>query len=134
MERLFVDTSAWFAYVNRSDPSHEAVADLLLRFEGRLVTSNFVFDETVSLCRYRLGHRPATVVGEILREPEVVDLIRVTPEDEAAAWDLFVMRRDQTCSFTDCTSFALLQRLGMSTVAALDQDFRTEGFEVHPAV
>gem|GEM_PF-6582840 len=25
MERLFVDTSAWFAYVNKSDPDHEKV-------------------------------------------------------------------------------------------------------------
>lgn len=133
MERLFVDTSAWFAFINRADPSHQGVAALLSRFKGRLVTSNFVFDETVSLCRYRLGHRPATSAGEILRSGAIADVIRITAQDEAAAWALFAARPDQRYSFTDCTSFILLRRLGLATVAALDHDFSTEGFEVLPS-
>ena len=28
MERLFVDTSAWFAYANRKDPDHAAVREV----------------------------------------------------------------------------------------------------------
>ncbi len=35
-------------------------------------------------------------------------------------------------SFTDCTSFVLLRRLGLDRVAALDEDFRREGFELVP--
>jgi predicted nucleic acid-binding protein len=50
MERAFVDTSAWFAYANRLDPDHTRIHTVLPTFQGRLVTSNFVFDETVTLC------------------------------------------------------------------------------------
>ena len=39
MQRLFVDTSAWFAFANSGDPDHETVAGLLAAFKGRLVTS-----------------------------------------------------------------------------------------------
>lgn len=133
MERLFVDTSAWFAYGNRRDPAHAAVRKVLREFQGRLVSSSYVFDEIVTLCAYRLGHDAAAKVGETLRDGDVVDLVRVTGDDEQAAWRLFLERHDQEYSFTDCTSFVLLRRLRMRHVAALDADFRREGFEVVPA-
>ena len=132
MDRLFVDTSAWFAYANRKDPDHHAVGDVLKGFKGRLATTNFVFDETVSLCRCRLGYRAANSVGSALLDSETIDLIRVTPEDEQTAWTLFCERPDQRYSFTDCTSFALMRRLRLSTALALDDDFRVEGFRVVP--
>lgn len=131
MERLFVDTSAWLAYANRADKAHAEVRGALKRFEGRLVTTNFVFDETVTLCR-RLGHAPAVLVGDTLRSPDVVDMVRVRPPDEQQAWQLFMDREDKDYSFTDCTSFVIMRRLGLSRAAALDEDFRREGFEVVP--
>ena len=90
MERWFVDTSAWFAYANRSDPEHRAVRDALRGAAGRLVTSSFVFDETVTLCRYRLGHAAAADVGAVLRESDAIDLVRVNADDEREAWALFL--------------------------------------------
>jgi len=132
MQRLFVDTSAWFAFANSGDPDHETVAELLAAFKGRLVSSNFVFDETVTLCLYRLGHDAAERVGQALRDGDQVDIVRVAPEDEAGAWQLFRERRDKQYSFTDCTSFALMQRLNLKTAAALDDDFAGEGFEQLP--
>jgi hypothetical protein len=133
MERLFVDTSAWVAHANRGDPDHAAVRDVLRRYRGRRVTSNFVFDETVTLCRYRLGYDVALTVGEALLEHEVCEIIRLTARDESDAWDLFRDRADQKCSFTDCTTFVLMRRLGLQTAAALDQDFLREGFVLLPS-
>ncbi len=133
MERLFVDTSAWFAFVNGSDPDHEPVRRVLNDHEGRLVTSNFVFDETVTLCRYRLGHELAARIGAALADPAATDLVRLTAEDERAAWKLFVARKDKRYSFTDCTSFVLMRRLGMKTAVAVDDDFRQEGLATLPA-
>jgi hypothetical protein len=132
MERLFVDTSAWFAHVNRKDQDHATVRAALSGFEGRLATSNFIFDEILSLCLYRLGHAAAQRVGTVLLDPDTIDLIRVTPADEQVAWTLFRNRPDRRYSFTDCTSFALMRRLGIDTALALDEDFRAEGFRVIP--
>lgn len=132
MDRLFVDTSAWFAYANRKDRNHDAVREVFRGSDARITTSNFIFDEILSLCRYRLGHAAATKIGSVLLDTGTVDLIRITPEDEQAAWALFCQRSDQCCSFTDCTSFALLRRLGISSALALDDDFRIEGLRVVP--
>ena len=132
MQRLFVDTSAWFAFANRGDPEHKGVAALLEKPRGRLITSNFIFDETVTLCLHRLGHPVAQKVGCVLLDTARVDLLRITPEDENAAWELFCKRPDHTYSFTDCTSFVIMRRLGINTAAALDDDFASEGFESLP--
>jgi predicted nucleic acid-binding protein len=132
MERLFVDTSAWFAFGNKSDPDHKRVVKALARFGGRLVSSSFIFDETITLCAYRLGHRAAAVVGRTLLDPEVLDLVQVSSDDERRAWDLFLAREDQAYSFTDCTSFVLMRRLELRRAAALDADFQREGFEITP--
>jgi uncharacterized protein len=132
MERAFVDTSAWFAYANGTDAEHQSVRDVFQTFAGRLVTSNFVFDETVTLCLYRLGHPVATQVGKVLLDPSTIDLVRLTLADEQQAWNLFLARPDKDYSFTDCTSFVLMQRLGLDRAIALDTDFQQEGFSVLP--
>lgn len=132
MDRLFVDTGAWFALVNRADPDHQAVAEHLDAFRGRLITTSYVFDETVTLCLARLGHGPAALTGQTLLDPDVVDLFRISASDEAGAWELFLARADKTYSFTDCTSFILMRRLGLPRAAAVDGHFRQEGFETVP--
>lgn len=132
MKRAFVDTSAWYAYLRRDDPDHAAVSAALEAWEGRLVTSNFVFDETVTLARARLGPAVSIKAGEALREGGVAELVRLLPEDEDDAWGYFPRWRDKGYSFTDCTSFALMRRLRLTTAVATDRHFGQAGFEVEP--
>ena len=129
-ERIFVDTSAWYALVNRKDPDHVQTKRLIEQSGGRLVTSNYVFDETITLCLRRLGHSAAVRVGTALRDRDVVHLVRASADDEARAWKLFRARPDKQYSYTDCVSFEMMKRLGVAKAAALDDDFRREGFEV----
>lgn len=129
---LFVDTSAWFALANRSDPDHDAVRETLTHHDDRLVTSNFVFDETVTLARYRPGHHAAEKIGDSLLDANVVRLVRATSDDELRAWELFRKRSDQPYSYTDCVSFEMMRRLKLTSAAALGEDFVREGFEVLP--
>ncbi|MBI3181962.1 MAG: type II toxin-antitoxin system VapC family toxin [Myxococcales bacterium] len=134
MDRLFVDTGAWMAYINKRDPSHKPVKQALDEFGGRLVTTNFIFDEAVTLCAFRGGHLLARRVGGHLLAPDVVDLVRVTVEDEAGAWKLFLAREDKEYSFTDCTSFVVMRRLGLTRAASVDDDFSREGFQTVPGL
>jgi uncharacterized protein len=131
VRRLFVDTSGWIAQANGRDQGHDAVVAALAEFRGRLVTTNFVLAETIAWCR-RLGHATAVAVGDVLRDPDVVDLIRVETRDEDAAWRHFVARPERRLSFTDCTSFVVARRLGIDETLTLDDDFAAEGFRVVP--
>lgn len=127
-ERLFLDTSAIYAYINSRDPDHEKIKTLLSSFSGKLVITNYIFDEVITLVKARLGHATAVRVGTILLNSPQIERAWITQADEAAAWDLFVDRDDKGYSFTDCTSFAVMRRLKIKKSLAFDEHFRQEGF------
>lgn len=132
MEPIFVDTGAWYAYINAKDPDHFKVREFLDSFEEKLVTSSYIFDEIITLVLARLGHVKAVKVGQVLLNPKVVELVRVGAADEWSAWQLFQQRSDKVYSFTDCTSFVLMRRLKLAKALTLDEHFMQEGFEVEP--
>jgi predicted nucleic acid-binding protein len=132
-EALFVDTSAWFSYINARDPDHERLQAILDAYAALPLTSTYVFDEIVTLTRARLGHRIACLVGKTLLDPKLVTLLHVTPSDERAAWKLFEKRADKSYSFTDCTSFIVMQRQKIGLALTLDHHFAQEGFRTVPA-
>ncbi|HEX4047770.1 MAG TPA: type II toxin-antitoxin system VapC family toxin [Elusimicrobiota bacterium] len=132
MKRVFVDTSGWFAYARKDDPAHEGAREALERWEGRLVTTDYIFDETVTLTRARLGPAAAVKLGETLLDPGVVELAPLLPEDFEDAWELFKKRKDKGWSFTDCTSFAVMRRLRLHAAVATDRHFHQAGFSALP--
>ena len=71
-------------------------------YRGHLITSNFVFDETLTLARYRLGWQVAHRLGERLRDLRLTRLERVSPKDEEAAWPIFSRYRDKSLSADSC--------------------------------
>lgn len=132
MIRFLVDTGAWYALADRRDPDHEDVALCLHERAGRLLTTNFVFDESVTLIRYRLGSGAARAFGERLLSGGAARMVAVTRRDETRAWEIFTRYRDKSFSYTDCTSFAVMQRLGIETAVAIDEDFRSFGLACLP--
>ncbi len=52
---------------------------------------------------------------------------RTPPGDEAVAWSIFAQYADKGFSFTDCTGFALVQRLDLGVCLAVDSDLRAHG-------
>ncbi len=124
---IFVDTSAWYALADTSDAHHPAATQFIHTLTTPLVTSTYILDETVTLLRSHLGHAMARSFGERLRQEQIALLLRITEPDEQRAWDIFVRYDDKEFSFTDCTSFALMERLHFDTVFAFDEDFRQYG-------
>lgn len=130
IEKIFVDTSALYAFINSRDPDHHKVKAYLDHYGSQLVTSNFIFDEIVTLVMARMGHDKAVFTGKTLMNPKVLIMMRVGVNDEMKAWDLFINRPDKTYSFTDCTSFVIMKRLGIDSSLTVDPHFRQEGFQI----
>jgi uncharacterized protein len=129
---IFVDTGAWFALVDSDDADHKAAAAFLASNKMPLITSNFIFSETVTLIRYRIGHEAAHSFGQKLMESRFVTMVTVTPTDEERAWDIFTKYRDQDFSFVDCTSFAVMERMKLSMAFGFDRHFSVMKFTVVP--
>lgn len=93
----------------------------LLEQGHAFVTSNFVLDETITLIRYRIGHRAAVDFWHLLKElisDGLLSLIRIDEGHEAAAWQIFEKHTDQDFSYTDCTSFAVMRELEKKSQAS----------------
>ena len=53
-------------------------------------------------------------------------------EDEERAWEIFLKYKDKDFSYTDCTSFAVMERLKIDTAFTFDSHFQTMKFQVAP--
>ena len=127
MPYIFVDTGAWYALLDKSDANHHASVKLKDSLVHPLVTSNYIVDEVITLSRNRLGYEVAVEIGQKLWDESIANLIRVIPQDEKKAWEIFVTYHDKTFSFTDCTSFALMERIGITEAFAFDEHFTQYG-------
>ena len=59
---IFVDSGAWIALSNRRDPYHEeavVIYTILKQEKERLLTTDYVIDETVTRLRYDWNHSGA---------------------------------------------------------------------------
>jgi len=133
---IFVDTAAFLAVENRRDAHHEealAFRDTVLRAGELLVTSDYVLAESYTIIRLRAGHPVAVGFGEDVRSSRLLRVEYLTPELLEAAWQIFKTFADKEFSFTDCTSFALMERLQISTAFTFDDHFRQYGsFVIRP--
>jgi predicted nucleic acid-binding protein len=124
---ILVDTGAWFAAAVRNDPDHEAAMRWLERNREPLVTTDYILAETTTLLRMRdktvRGHRLAVRVATSLLHGEAALLEKVNGEDLERALEVFRTYRDHLFSFVDCTSFVVMERLGISCAFAFDQHF-----------
>jgi predicted nucleic acid-binding protein len=130
--RLFVDTSAWLALNDKNDQYHDEAVSKITKVRQQkiqLVTSEYVFDESVTIIRYRISHKAAVVFGDALISSNVASIEDITDDERLKAWVLFKKYRDKDLSFTDCTSFALMAKLKLQKAFSFDNHFKQVGFE-----
>lgn len=132
MRMVFVDTGAWYALMDKGDRHHQNATDFLLNNSLPLLTTNFIFDETITLLRTRHGWNTAKEFGRKLKDSDFASLMAVREEDEERAWEIFLKYNDHDFSYTDCTSFAVMQRMKVDTAFTFDGHFETMKFHVVP--
>lgn len=118
---IFVDTSVFYAAVDRGDVGHQR-ATAVLGTEEPLMTTDHVLVETWLLAQRRLGQPTADAFWGGVRAGGV-DLATVEAADLDAAWQIGDAFPDQAFSIVDRTSFAVMLRLGVHRVASFDKDF-----------
>ncbi|VVB97706.1 tRNA(fMet)-specific endonuclease VapC [uncultured archaeon] len=135
---LFVDTSAFLALVNEKDNNHLAAASFLEEIKNgkvrikKIITSDYIIDETLTRIRYAMGHKEAVYWGQDILSSKVIEKVDVGRELFEPAWELFKTYEDKKLSFTDCTSFAIMKKRGIEKVFSFDDDFERVGFKLLP--
>lgn len=131
MRLLFVDTGAFFAYFVRKDRMHDAARDLLVgayKEKRTIVATNAVVFETHALLVNRAKDRGKAALRFLEAiDRRLIEVERVTPEDEQKAIALVRGHRDKAYSLCDAASFVVMERLGITEAIAFDRHFREYG-------
>jgi predicted nucleic acid-binding protein len=118
---VFVDSSVWFATVVVRDRDNARAKSILLEASGH-VTTDHVLVETWLLLNSRYHRAAAERFWDRIREGGVRVEI-VTTADLEAAWSMGGAFPDQDFSIVDRTSFAVMERLGVTRAASFDSHF-----------
>ena len=118
-----------------ADPMHHASRgsrDAWLRSGGNFVSTDYVIDETLTLIRMRLGLGAAARWWEQIDASSRLRWEWITPARAEKARRWFFDWNDNAFSFTDCTSFVVMEELRLRRVLTTDRNFVRAGFEVLP--
>ena len=136
MTRVFVDSGYLIALEAVGDQHHDAAVRYwpeLRRRNPQLVTTSFVLDEVLTYFISRARHAKAVEIGRRLLGSASVRVVHVDEDLFHAAFAYLERRPDKRFSLTDCVSFVLMERLGISHALAFDAHFVQAGFSRLPA-
>src|SRR6185436_7315003 len=111
---LFVDASGLYALADHHDPfrilakRHVAAR---VATGGRLVLTDYVVDEACTLAKARAGSYAALKLLELVEASAGFRMEWVGPDRFETAKAYFRKHADHDYSFTDCTSFVVMQEL-----------------------
>ncbi|OSJ19526.1 hypothetical protein BST63_02220 [Bradyrhizobium canariense] len=117
----FVDTSVWFAAAAKRDAQNERAKSILRSIDQHL-TTDLVLAETWQLLKAQFGSDVAEIFRDRLRDGGV----RIEPivrADLDAAAEIQASSPEEGFSFVDRTSFAMMERIGITQAATFNPDF-----------
>ncbi len=129
MAQILVDTSAIYALVDRDDTYHQRALTILRSLPRRGLApflTNFIVAECHALLLSRLG--ADTARGWLLKQIWPVEPVNL--QDEEKAREIIRRYTDKTFSYTDATSFAVMERLGISQAFGFDPHFQQYGLKL----
>jgi len=124
--RFFVDTSAFCALTIPKDQHNSRAKFIYKQIQKEksvLYTSNYVLDEVYTLLKTRGSHATSVKFMNQIETSNII-ILRVTEDIEENAKAIFKKIDDRRLSFTDCTSFALINHFGIESVFAFDEHFK----------
>jgi uncharacterized protein len=130
-ERVFLDTSAFYALMDRSDSNYVQAAGLwasLLEKDFYLCTGNYVIVETMALLQNRLGFEAANLwYRDVLSLTEV---LWIDSSIHNLSYELWLSLGRRKLSFVDCVSFMAMRHYKVEKVFGFDRHFVEQGFEI----
>lgn len=130
---VFIDSGAFIARYLFKDQYHKQAQLLwekLKNTPGKYYTSNFVLNEVFTFIGRNAGNIFIAECAEKIYASDSIIILRPDEKDELKALEFFRKYNDQKVSFTDCISFALMNKYGITRVFTFDNHFRIPGFNI----
>ena len=129
---IFLDTGAFHAMYVKNDKYHDSAINIKKEISmnkyGAVVTTNYILNETFTLLRSSVGILQSIKLGELIRNSKILHIIWIDEGIEEKAWRVFSIYKDKTFSFTDCTSFIVMQDMNIQNAFTYDPHFNQMKF------
>jgi uncharacterized protein len=130
--RVFVDSGAWLALFSARDDNHAAARLLFQRASDHrvpLITTNLVLAEVHRLLLFRAGPAAASAALARVDDSALVAVAYASRAHHQAARAWLARLSDQKITYTDATSFAIMDAERCRVAMTFDRDFWLAGFE-----
>ena len=138
--KLFIDTWGWVELNNKHSLRYQEVKNFyqdFLRQKGRVYTSDYVLDETITLLFKRLPYKIADESLKWIEQAVIAHTVRFERISEQRFNRTIELRRKYRdkprISFTDLTSMVVMSELGITDVMTEDDHFLQVGMGFNKA-
>ena len=126
---IFADTFYYIAFLSPSDEAHERASGFTQSYSGKMVTTEWVLTEFADgLARTSTRMRCAAFVDWLGKDADV-KIVPATSDLFDAGLSLYRNRPDKNWSLTDCISFVVMKREGITDALTGDRHFEQAGFK-----
>lgn len=131
MAKVFVDTAAWIAVLNKNDALHASTQRVMRNLQQKrvqLVTSTFVLIEVADGMSAPLWRKNAIGFFDGLKRLPDLEIVPANQELFEAGLALYRKRLDKAWGLTDCTSFVVMTEQHIREALTSDHHFEQAGF------
>jgi predicted nucleic acid-binding protein len=126
---ILLDTGNLVALVHPRDSLHPRAQAWALAVLEPLVVTEYVLCEVVDFLSVPVDRPKAHALVTRIRSAPNIEVIPASSELFEAGLRLHAQRPDKEWSLTDCISFVVMQRRGITRALAYDHHFEQAGFE-----
>lgn len=135
--KIFADSSFLIALYDITDQYYKIAGDIfntIKKEDPQVVITDYIYDETMTFLLSTHKHHGflrAQAFDKDVFEEKFCDFIFITDNFFRKARDIFDRyNTDKFWSFTDCTSFAVMEDYGIRNVLTFDKNFKEMGFKI----
>ena len=128
MKAFFADTYYYIALLSPSDTAHVRALEVTRSLNGTMVTTAWVLTELADGMAGAASRQAFVRFYDALRSDPQVSIVPPSQQLFEEALELYRSRQDKDWSLTDCTSFVVMKREGLTEALTGDPHFEQAGF------
>ena len=130
MKAVFADSYYFLALLSDDDAGHDRAVAASRALTGAIVTTTWVLTEVADAMADPLHRSEFVAYMEALRADPMVDIVPASQEVFDLGMELYARRRDKDWPLTDCISFVVMHKHGLTDALTADRHFEQAGFKV----
>jgi predicted nucleic acid-binding protein len=128
MRTVFADTFYFVAQFNPRDLAHQRAAAFTAAYQEHMLTTDWIMVELGDAFAQGVNRLKFIAVYQHLQAAKDLTIVPADHSLLQAGFTLYAARPDKAWSLTDCLSFVVMQREGLTEALTGDHHFEQAGF------